>query len=395
MNSINVLTEMDEVKKVLSYSKNIGFFFGAGTSCSIGLPDILTLTFEVEKKLADDNKKYFSNLKISLEKLLAKSDISVEEVLNYIRQIREITGGKKDRVYDDIDGESAIKLDQEICTAIFKIIKEYEEKADYTILRKFFAWLDLLSFNCSKEIFTTNYDLLLEKAMEVNYIPYFDGFVGAYEPFFWPDSIEKFVLQNDLTFNWIRLWKIHGSLNWAWKENAITKDSKIVRTSKIDSPENELVIYPSREKYSLSRKQPFIAYFDRLRNYLLRAEVFFIMTGYSFLDQHINEVVFNCLRQNPRLYIIVFCFTDTQVTMLEEYGKSYLNFCVMGPKTLIINGQKSIWAFDDKTGTIEKSELFWNKTSEQFLLGNFIKLVEFLISNSGKSRIVEDIIRGK
>ena len=72
--------------------------------------------------------------------------------------------------------------------------------------------------NYVKEIFTTNYDLLLEKAMEHNHVPYFDGFVGSYEPFFWSESIEKTVSHNDLTFNWIRLWKIHGSLNWEFRK---------------------------------------------------------------------------------------------------------------------------------------------------------------------------------
>ena len=44
----------------------------------------------------------------------------------------------------------------------------------------------------------------------------------------------------------------------------------------------ELVIYPSKEKYDTSRKQPFTAYFDRLANLLKSGELLFIFTGYSF-----------------------------------------------------------------------------------------------------------------
>jgi len=51
MSQINVVQEMDEFKKVLSYSKNIGFFFGAGSSCALGLPNIYRLTDEVEDRL--------------------------------------------------------------------------------------------------------------------------------------------------------------------------------------------------------------------------------------------------------------------------------------------------------------------------------------------------------
>lgn len=272
MSQINVVQEMDEFKKVLSYSKNIGFFFGAGSSCAFGLPNIYRLTDEVEDRLNASLKPHFTNLKYSLSSLHAGRTISVEDILNYVRQIREITGEKEDREYDGLNGQIAQRLDEQICKKIFDIIQSKEEVADITDLRKFFAWLDIANRNSTKEIFTTNYDLLLEKAMEDNRIPYFDGFVGSYEPFFWPESIEKTVGNHDLTFNWIRLWKIHGSLNWEFRKDSLSDNFKIVRNGKVDVPENELVVYPSKEKYNLSRKQPFIAYFDRLKNYLLQGE---------------------------------------------------------------------------------------------------------------------------
>ena len=44
---------------------------------------------------------------------------------------------------------------------------------------------------------------------------------------------------------------------------------RIGKIENIKKEDNELVIYPSKEKYDSSKKQPFIAYFDRLKNYLL------------------------------------------------------------------------------------------------------------------------------
>ncbi len=61
------------------------------------------------------------------------------------------------------------------------------------------------------EIFTTNYDLLFEQALERTRVPFFDGFSGASEPFFDPSSVAS----NDLPARWTRLWKLHGSLGWA------------------------------------------------------------------------------------------------------------------------------------------------------------------------------------
>ena len=150
----------------------------------------------------------------------------------------------------------------------------------------------------------------------------------------------------DSTSKWIRLWKIHGSLNWMKKPATSGSMERIVRAGKIDKPNNELMIYPSREKYRLSRKEPYIAYFDRLKNYLVRSELVFIIAGYSFGDEHINDVIFNALRNNNRLYVVVLCHGDQQVDAMEVYANAYRNLWVAGPKRTIANGIKKEWTFD-------------------------------------------------
>nr|WP_256378754.1 DUF87 domain-containing protein [Bradyrhizobium sp. URHD0069] len=51
------------------------------------------------------------------------------------------------------------------------------------------------------ELFTTNYDLLLEEAFERSRAPYFDGFTGGREPFFDPVTVAS----NDLPARWTRI----------------------------------------------------------------------------------------------------------------------------------------------------------------------------------------------
>lgn len=394
METISVKQEVDELKKLFSYSKKIGFFFGAGSSCSFGLPNVKQLTESVEDELEGNLKESFRIAKNSLSELLSKA-ITVEDILNYTRQIRDITGGKKDKIYEGIDGETATILDERICKSIFEIIHSKEEAADISQLRKFLAWLDIANRKYSKEIFTTNYDLLLEKAMELNNNPYFDGFVGAYEPFFWPESIENNVTSTDMTFNWIRLWKLHGSLNWEFINSDSSDYSKIIRVGKNIKHENELVVYPSREKYSLSRKQPFLAYFDRLKKFMSHGEVLLVISGYSFSDQHINEIIYTGLRQNPRVYSIVFCYSDEQVESMKQEANSYLNLCVMGPKKMIVNGKIYCWDFKNDNGKADDSSYYWDKTKNEFLLGDFKNMVDFLVNNSGKTNKVEEILNGK
>lgn len=399
MDKISVVKEIKELKNQLAYSRNIGFFFGAGTSCALGIPNVEQLTNQIETALTIDFKTNIDLIKNDLIASVATGNVNIEDILNHIRRIRELTGEVATKDYIGVTGDAAKKLDREICIKIYNIIVEKERVACLENTKKFFAWLSILNRDFSKEVFTTNYDLIIEKSLEASHIPYFDGFVGSYEPFFWQESIDKLVTKDDLTQNWIRLWKIHGSLSWFWKEDAKSKTPKIVRIGKIEKIEDEndeLVIYPSKEKYDSSRKQPFIAYFDRLKNYLLNGELLFIFTGYSFSDQHINEIIFNCLRQNNRLSVLVFFFKDEEVESLHKITSSYMNLNVFGPSKAIINGNIGEWEFSELVELKKenkKYDHYWNEATNKLILGDFNSLVNFLITNSGKKEAIESIVK--
>jgi hypothetical protein len=399
MAQFDVVKEIRELKNQLSYSKKFSFFFGAGTSCALGVPNIAALTTAVENEIAETSKVSFKKIHDDLQSTYLEYAINIEDILNQLRRIRSITGGKEDKSYLDINGKAATELDAEICKKIYSIISDKEENVDNSITKKFFAWLNMQDKNYSKELFTTNYDLIVEKSLEEIKSPYFDGFVGSYEPFFWQESIEKFVDKSDLTQNWLRLWKIHGSLNWFWKENLEKGSHSIIRGGKISDInciENELVIYPSKEKYDSSKKQPFVAYFDRLRNVLLSGELLFIFTGYSFSDQHINEIVFNSLRQNNRLAVLIFFYQDAEVEELYKTSSSYLNLTAYGPTKLITNGTLGIWEYDEKElKPHEKSGTYWDNEKNELTLGDFNSLVDFLVTNSGKKDNIEVIANGQ
>lgn len=395
MEKINIIHHMNEFRNILSYATNIGFFFGVGTSCAFGLPDVMTLTAEAKTRLLAPNQTLFNEIETSVKDLGGKVTVSIEDILNYVRQIRDITQGRTDYDFSGITGEQAVGLDKDICKAIFDIIKEKEAIADVSDIRRFMAWYDSANRGFIKEIYTTNYDMLLEMAMEANYTPYFDGFTGSYEPFFSPESIDSFPEENDSTSKWIRLWKIHGSLNWMKKDASPISSERIVRVGKINTPINELIIYPSKEKYNLSRKEPFIAYFDRMKQYLQRGELVFICSGYSFSDQHINDIIFNAMRQNKRLYVMVLCYSDNQVDAMSPYATAHMNLCVMGPTKMIASGIEREWIYDDSTDADVGYKLYWNETTNQFTLGDFKKLIDFLIENSGRKSMIEEIANAK
>ena len=394
--SFDVIREMNEFRNQLSLIKRIGFFFGAGTSMSLGISGIKVLTEKVEQNLGDKEKKIYLQIKESLKVHLESSEITIEDILNQLRLIRQITRNNEKKDYEGINGKIAKHLDAEICNSIYKVISEEAKSIDLTIMKQLMSWINWLSRDFTKELFTTNYDLIFEKAMESLQIPYFDGFVGANEPFFLPESIECNTHEEFPPLSWIRLWKLHGSFGWFWRKNSAGEHQRVVRLgelancSKVEN--DELVIYPSREKYELSRKQPFIAYFDRLKRYLNEKEGLFIISGYSFSDEHINEIFFNSLKQNNRLHIIAFLYSNDDMAKLQICGcNSYLNFTAFGPDEAIIGGNFGKWNIDEKIIKEEPLKVlsFWNIQKKHFKLGDFKEMVSFLIEICGKKVIVE------
>lgn len=139
------------------------------------------------------------------------------------------------------------------------------------------------------KVFTTNYDLLLEQAFEETRVSYFDGFVGARQPFFDIAAIEY----DDVPSRWVRLWKLHGSISWRQEETV-----GVTRTAR-PSDDAHALIHPSHLKYDESRRMPYLALFDRLRAFLRERGAALLICGYSFNDEHVNAVLMQGLEGNP------------------------------------------------------------------------------------------------
>lgn len=371
------IRELSEIRNQLSYTKRIGFLFGAGTSKAMGIPDIATLTNSVSKALIDNDKTNFDTVKTSLD----KEQENIEAILNQVRLIRQITADSGSKSFDGISGDHAKQLDKKICDEIYKIISEAEERADITVAKTFLAWLNWLSRDYTKEIFTSNYDLIFEKSLENLLIPFYDGFVGSHEPFFAHESLDSKSKYDRPPVSWIRLWKLHGSLGWFWKQNDDRKSYRVIRLTngaKDKLPDAELVIYPSRDKYESSRKQPFTSYFDRMKEFLLNGEGIFIISGYSFSDEHINEVLFSCLNQNNRLHVLAFFYEDSPIDKIVSEGKNLPNFTMIGQKKASVSGMEGEWVYSKGHELVDP---FWD--NDKLKLGDFRELVKYFVMCSG------------
>ena len=172
----------------------------------------------------------------------------------------------------------------------------------------------------------------------------------------------------------VRLWKLHGSVNWAWAEGA---ESEIVR---LGQPVlGAAAIYPSDAKYDESRRVPFLVLQDRFRRALAQPETITLVSGYSFGDDHLNEIIFDAALNRPRSEIIVFCFSEIP-SVLEARAKYCPNLQALSFDKAIIGGRVGGWSSPDKELTTTD---FWD--NGKFALGDFGKLAAHLSRSSNSS----------
>jgi hypothetical protein len=117
-----------------------------------------------------------------------KNTKNLEDVLTYIRSMKDVsTGGGNVRGFTETE---LVTLETEICNKIaISVTKDLPDGENS--YRRFSRWVSSIDRAVPVEIFTTNYDLLLEQALEEQSVPFFDGFSGSRYPFFDIHSVEE------------------------------------------------------------------------------------------------------------------------------------------------------------------------------------------------------------
>ncbi len=206
---------------------------------------------------------------------------------------------------------------------------------------------DLLSKQAN--IFTTNYDLLIEKAAEkVSTLMLNDGFDRK------PNLKNRFIFSTQTFFNSIfnsgniynyhvqipaiNLIKLHGSLSWKSEDNEIVFHVGPKATIPVEKDgaaiaafnDKHVVVLPERTKYGKTLVNQ--VYYDLLRIYsneLDKQNVLLIVFGFSFLDKHILDITKRALK-NPTLKIVIFAHSIDDLTRFESMFDSYNNVDIVG-----------------------------------------------------------------
>ena len=330
------MSGLDEFKYQLQ-SGRLSFLIGSGLSC----PFFSTLG-DIERRLEE-----LSNEPESDAKEIVRASIIREYFEKCISKNYELANDQ----FEDNEKDT-LKNYQEFLNNINKIV----------LLRK----SNLLSKQIN--LFTTNVDIFLEKALESQRIEFNDGFTGRLSPAFELSNFKKSLFKTSPHYDnksevpIFNLFKVHGSVTWCLEDNVrIGLDNELklislVKNSISDMPSNSfisvteeidnktvfrtiadliseasskdfsekekidelianyekfVIINPSKEKFKFTTLN--YTYYELLRmfsNELERENSILFVMGFSFADEHIKEIVLRALNSNPTLIICVFAYNS-------------------------------------------------------------------------------------
>jgi SIR2-like domain len=369
---------MVDLRQILSQGKKrIGVLIGAGAPVAMTvdengklssngspiIPDVARLTQYVLDALDDADQKIIKILAPDLGE-----NPNIETILTRVRKLSQAIGsaelhGLNGDGYEAVAGRICGHIGERVAATLPNEPNPYSELV---------SWIGGINRDHPVEVFSPNYDLLLEEAFERAHLPYFDGFSGSHKPFFDPTSVAT----DKLPPRWSRLWKIHGSLGWD-----VSGDT-VIRTG--DRSATKL-IYPDHLKYDQISRQPYSALFERLKEFLTTPDSLLLCTGFSFFDAHITAVLDEALEANKHTAIIAFQYKPLAD---EKYAVNLAlkrpNMSVYASDGAVIYGIQGEW----KPGEPPSDEwlrirrTFWEGSSSgnpvaSFVLGDFAKLARF------------------
>jgi len=212
---------------------------------------------------------------------------------------------------DDLD-ESIEQVKRALACACVLPVAERESGLDTfkTLIRKLLTRpLNLKRVN----IFTLNYDTLVEQAADAEGVVLLDGFVGTERRIFRPESYEQ-----DLYFpaettegrvhrfdRVLHLYKLHGSITWTASEPTLANPYGVQSGAFNPEGTQPLLIYPTPVKYGETLGMPYSELFRRFADTLVRPQSVLFVVGYGFGDEHVNAIIRQALAVPSFTLVIV------------------------------------------------------------------------------------------
>lgn len=230
------------------------------------------------------------------------------------------------------DQKKAEPLREEIENKLLKFIKDIlmnenkflnAEKAEEALkyLKSFiFSFASRTSSRERLNIFTTNYDRFIEYACDLSSILILDRFIGKIQPIFRLNNIDLDYHYNPPGIRGepryvegvVRYTKIHGSLDWRFKDDKIIKALLPFGVDEThpeipNKPYEHVVIYPNSSKGIETVFYPYAELFRDFSCAVSRPNSVVVTFGYGFGDSHINRILEDMINV-PSTHIVIISY---------------------------------------------------------------------------------------
>ena len=185
-------------------------------------------------------------------------------------------------------------------------------------------------------IFTTNYDRLIEAGAELAGLHLLDRFLGKLMPIFRSSRLDLDMHYNPPGIRGeprylegvARYTKLHGSVDWVQTGKDIRRIGLPFGATSVEpylqapglsgASAHELMIYPNAAKDRETADYPYVELFRDLAAAACRPNSTLVTYGYSFGDEHINRVIRDMLTI-PSTHLVVISYDDPLGRVMQTY----------------------------------------------------------------------------
>ncbi|UQW74110.1 SIR2 family protein [Pseudomonas avellanae] len=187
-------------------------------------------------------------------------------------------------------------------------------------------------------IFTTNYDRLIEAGAELAGLHLLDRFVGNLTPIFRSSRLDLDMHYNPPGIRGeprylegvARFTKLHGSVDWVQTGKDIRRIGLAFGAFEItpylqapgldDVTAHKIMIYPNSAKDRETSDYPYVELFRDLAAAVCRPNSTLVTYGYSFGDEHINRVIRDMLTI-PSTHLVIISYNDPLGRIMKTYDE--------------------------------------------------------------------------
>lgn len=283
------------------------FFFGAGASKPANIGTTKELVDGFKRFLLQKSEYSLANLLNSIISTLNKDTLDIEDLMTSIDKLSE---RKKESLVRFYDEKTFTIKKPNLLPRLQDRLKEFIQQTT-TAKSDDIKFLEpILSFDKPRQIFSVNYDTVVEQFCNVYKLRYTDGFEYQWNGELFDDNSFEF-----------HLFKIHGSIMW-YKTNTnnyvkLPLPPSGKRALIFGEEATPLILYPM-QKWEFV--EPLLEILLKFKHALENAESV-IVVGYSFRDPHILRIFHEAARKNQRL--TVFLISPSARTIYEDKLKYY------------------------------------------------------------------------